>query len=65
MNINEIISKYDKLLSDQKETLKTMDKLITLAETLLYDLQSINGGNQDAIKSQDIWNTKQYILLRI
>ena len=65
MNIHEITAKYDKLLSDQKETLKTMDKLITLSETLLYDLQSINGGNQDAIKSQDIWNTKQYILLRI
>ncbi len=45
MNLNEITAKYDKLLSDQKETLKKMDKLITLAETLLYDLQSINGGN--------------------
>lgn len=51
MNINEITEKYDNLLADQRKTLKTMDKLIALAEILLHDLQIINGGNQNAIKS--------------
>ena len=48
MNTNEITAKYDKLLADQKETLKRMNKLILLSETLLHDLQLRNGGNQDA-----------------
>jgi len=51
MNINEITAKYDKLLTYQKETLKTMNKLILLSEILLYDLQLRNGGNQNAFKS--------------
>ena len=48
MNINEITEKYDNLLAEQKETLKTMNKLIALSEILLHDLQLRNGGNQDA-----------------
>lgn len=51
MNINEITAKYDKLLAEQKKTLRTMNKLILLSEILLHDLQLINGGNRDAIKS--------------
>lgn len=49
MNINEITEKYDNLLSEQRKTLKTMNNLIRLAETLRNDLQRINGGKQDAI----------------
>ena len=49
MNINEITAKYDDLLTYQKKTLKKMNKLIALSETLLHDLKSRNGGSQDAI----------------
>lgn len=53
MNINEITEKYDNLLAEQKKTLRTMNKLILLSEILLHDLQIINGGNQNATKSQN------------
>jgi hypothetical protein len=39
MDIHDISNKFDALLSDQKKTLKQMDKLILLAEQLLNDVK--------------------------
>jgi hypothetical protein len=39
MNIHEVTAKYDALLTEQKKTLHTMDKLLLLAEQLLHDVE--------------------------
>ena len=49
MNINETTAKYDNLLTYQMETLKKMNKLIALSESLLHDVKLRNGGKQNAI----------------
>ena len=48
MDFKALISKYDNLIAEQKQTLKTMDKLTALATKLLYDLQIRNGGQANA-----------------
>lgn len=44
MNINEITTKYDELIKEQRKTMKTMNNLIIMAEQLLYDIQQYNKG---------------------
>jgi hypothetical protein len=48
MNIHEITAKYEQLITEQKQTMKTMDKLINLAEQVLLELQIRNGGHTNA-----------------
>jgi len=48
MDFKEITAKYDNLIAEQKQTLKTMDKLTALATKLLFELQIRNGGQANA-----------------
>ncbi len=47
-NILKITEKYDNILKEQKKTLAKMNRLILLAETLLYDVKKVNGGLTNA-----------------
>jgi hypothetical protein len=47
-NILEITKKYDKVLEEQKKTLAKMNRLISLAELLLQDINKVNGGIPNA-----------------
>ena len=48
MNFKELITKYDNLIAEQKQTMKTMDKLTALAEQMLFELRIRNGGQANA-----------------
>jgi hypothetical protein len=43
-NVKELTAKFDDLLKYQHKTMKTMDRLLLMAEQLLHDVNQYNKG---------------------